>query len=174
MKKSNNRKNDLASKVKELEQLVGDFMTYWGFKKIHGRIWVHLYTSNQALDTIELMKRLKVSKGLMSLAVRELLKYNVIETQTVGRHGSVFYVANPNLLQVITDVLRQRETKMLQQTEDCLTEILKHKKSEFQDSSFELEKFENILRLTQSASSTLQLLLMQQISDKNQTLIQIK
>jgi hypothetical protein len=63
---------------------------------------------------------------------------------------------------------------MLQQTEDCLTEILKHKKSEFQDSSFELEKFENILRLTQSASSTLQLLLMQQISDKNQTLIQIK
>ena len=174
MKKSSTAKKDLASKLRQLEQLVGDFMTYWGFKKIHGRIWVHLYTSSQPLDSIELMKRLKVSKGLMSLAIRELLKYNVIETTSVGRHGSVFYTANPNLLQVITDVLRQREAEMLKDTESCLNEILNHKKTEFAAQNLDLEKFQNILKLTESANGTLQLLLLQQITDRNQTSISLK
>lgn len=174
MKKSSTAKKDLASKLRKLEQLVGDFMTYWGFKKIHGRIWVHLYTSSQPLDSIELMKRLKVSKGLMSLAIRELLKYNVIETTGVGRHGSVFYTANPNLLQVITDVLCQREAEMLKDTESCLNEILNHKKTEFAAQNLDLEKFQNILKLTESANGTLQLLLLQQITDRNQTSISLK
>lgn len=174
MRKQSATKRDLISKLKELENLVGDFMTYWGFKKIHGRIWVHLYTSTEPLDTIELMKRLKVSKGLMSLAVRELLKYNVIETQNVGRHGSVFYKANPNLLQVITDVLREREAEMLKDTENCLNEILSHKKTEFAENNLDQEKLENVLKLTESAHSTLQLLLLQQITEKNQNSIQIK
>ena len=174
MRKTNASKKDLLSKLKELEQLVGDFMAYWGFKKIHGRIWVHLYTSTEPLDTIELMKRLKVSKGLMSLAIRELQKYNVIETTNVGRHGSVFYKANPNLLQVITDVLRQREAEMLKNTAQCLNEMLHHKKSDLLENNLDQEKIENIFTLTESASNTLQLLLLQQISEKNQTLIHIK
>jgi DNA-binding transcriptional regulator GbsR (MarR family) len=55
--------------LKQLELSVAQFMQYWGFKKIHGRIWTHLFTSQKPLDSITLMSRLKVSKGLMSLAI---------------------------------------------------------------------------------------------------------
>lgn len=173
MKKSG-AKNQILAKISQLESLVGDFMLYWGFKKIHGRIWVHLYTSTKALDSIELMNRLKVSKGLMSLAIRELLKYNVIVTKDVGRHGSVYYEANANLLEVITDVLKQREAEMMKDTVSCLKDILSHKKSDFEDHNLDADRLESVLQLTQSANNTLQLLLLQKISEKNQTSISLK
>lgn len=163
MKKT--KSNDsILENIKSLENLVGDFMLYWGFKKIHGRIWVHLYTSNKPLDSIELMKRLKVSKGLLSIAVRELLKYHVIVSENVGRHGSVFYKANPNLIKVITDVLIQREIKMLSDTSKCLDKILNIETSEFKKHDLDQERIKNILQLTQSAQNTLQILLLQQVN----------
>jgi DNA-binding transcriptional regulator GbsR (MarR family) len=152
---------NLLAELSELEKQVGNFMQHWGFKKIHGRIWVHLYTSNQALDSISLMKRLNVSKGLMSLALRELLEFDVIKTQSVGKHGSVFYEANLDLTQVITHVLRQREAAMMKSTLGCLAKLMKFKKNDIQKLGLNYERIENINQLTMTAHSTLQMLISQ-------------
>ena len=102
-------KYKIMPELKELESLVGEFIQYWGFKKIHGRIWAHLYTSTTPLDSQTLISRLKVSKGLMSLAMRDLLEYDVIQPVRTGKHGVTFYQANPDLMFVITNVLRKRD-----------------------------------------------------------------
>lgn len=170
MKKSDAKIN-LKSKMIELENLVADFMLYWGFKRIHGRIWIHLYTSTKPLDTLELMKKLKVSKGLMSLAIRELMKYNVIMTKDIGRHGTVYFEANPHLLKVITDVLRKREAIMMKDTKSCLKQILTLDKEEFESQNIDLKRLKNVYELTESAESTLQLLLLQTAHTENQTSI---
>ena len=96
-----------------LDQEIGEFMEYWGFKRIHGRVWLHLYLSDMPLDVAELMRRLGVSKALMSFCIRDLKEYSVIVEDGVAKHGTILYRANPDLFAVIKNVLRIRERPLL-------------------------------------------------------------
>lgn len=143
------------------EDSVGRFMEYWGFKKIHGRIWSHLYLSAEPLDTEELMRRLKVSKGLMSLAMRDLLHYKVIQQTSTGKHGTVFYTANEDLQKVIFNVLKTRETKMLQNNKLLLEKLNKLKETELQKYQLSHARIKSALNLTTTATEVLQMFLSQ-------------
>lgn len=152
----------LPIEIYQLEEAVGDFMQYWGFKKIHGRIWVHLYTSAKPLDTEQLMKRLKVSKGLMSLAMRDLLHYSVIQQCATGKHGTVFYNANEDLQNIIFNVLKSREVQMLFSTKSILEKLAQTKDAELEKNQLDRQRINSILNLTSSASELLGFFLLQQ------------
>lgn len=156
------KRKKLPKDLVKLEKTIGTFMEYWGFKSIHGRIWAHLYTSKAPLDSIELMERLQVSKGLMSLAMRELVEYEVIKIDHVGRHGSAFYVSNPDLLKVITGVLRIRETKMIAQAQEACMALQKLKAKELEQAGLEQKKIQSVLDLTKSAQFLLDAFLFQE------------
>lgn len=152
---------DLPHELFELENTVGSFMDYWGFKRIHGRIWTHLFTSATPLDSEELMKRLKVSKGLMSLAIRDLLKFNVIQDDHVGRHGTVFYKPNTDLFEVITSVLRNRETKMLELALRQAKSLDRIGATEQKKFNLDSSRIQSIVDLTESAQGLLKSFLIQ-------------
>jgi DNA-binding transcriptional regulator GbsR (MarR family) len=99
----------------EMAEQVGEFIQYWGFKRVHGRIWCHLFLSCEAIDAAEIMSRLKISKALVSITVRELLEYKVISEDGKSKNGTQLYVANPKVMDVVLNVLRKRERKMLSQ-----------------------------------------------------------
>lgn len=99
----------------ELAEKVGVFIQYWGFKRIHGKIWTHLYLSEVPLDATTLVKRLKVSKALVSFSIHDLLDYKVIREVARGRGRTVLYEANPDVTTVILGVLKLRERKMMVQ-----------------------------------------------------------
>lgn len=103
--------------LEELASEVGEFICYWGFKKIHGRIWTHIYLAEHPLDAGQLMQRLKVSKALISLSLNDLLKYDVILESGKSTRGTQTYIPNPDVLDVILNVLRRRERKMLTKAE---------------------------------------------------------
>ena len=107
----------LPPELEDLANEVGDFICYWGFKRIHGRLWTHIYLAKSPLDAGKLMQRLKVSKALISLSLNDLLKYDVILENGKSERGTQTYVANPNVLDVILNVLRRRERKMLSKAE---------------------------------------------------------
>ena len=146
--KTQKPKKTLPSELFQLEQSVGEFMHYWGFKAIHGRIWTHLFISTSALDSLELMIRLRVSKGLMSLALRDLLDYNVIVSDHVGKHGTTFYKANPEIINVISNVLRKRELQMLKKTHQSAINLKNVLSKNVKISSTQLD---HILEMTQTA-----------------------
>jgi DNA-binding transcriptional regulator GbsR (MarR family) len=104
--------------VTELDALaieIGKFIRYWGFKRVHGRVWTHIYLSSEPMDAGTLMKRLGVSKALMSLSLNDLLDFNVIHEGKRSSRGTQTYVANPQVIDVILEVLRRREKKLLAQ-----------------------------------------------------------
>ncbi len=103
--------------VDELASDVGEFTHYWGFKKIHGRVWTHIYLASTPLDAGVLMRRLGISKALVSLTLNDLLAYRVILEGDKSSRGTQTYVANPRILDVIFAILRRRERKMLARAE---------------------------------------------------------
>ena len=108
------RPNNPQGCLNALAEQVGHFIEYWGFKKIHGQIWTHLYLSPGPLSTQEIISRLKVSKALVSLSMKDLLRYKLIlQTEESLNKKNKFYVANPEVFSVIRGVLQNREHQML-------------------------------------------------------------
>lgn len=105
-------KDQLCHDVDELTDKVGEFIRYWGFKKIHGKIWCYLFLSPEPMDATQLIERTCVSKALMSQTLSELLEYKVIIA--IDEHKKKKrYIPNKKILSVITSVLRQREQMLL-------------------------------------------------------------
>lgn len=104
--------DQLNEEVDELSDTVGEFIRYWGFKKIHGKVWCLIFISKEPLNAPCLIEKTGVSKALISQTLSELLDYKVIECvdDCVKNRR---YQTNPNILNVITSVLRQREKEML-------------------------------------------------------------
>ncbi len=99
--------------VQELANQVGVFIQYWGFKSVHGRLWAHLFLSKEPLDAGALIKRLAVSKALVSMSLKDLLKYKVVRMAGKSPEGTALYDANPDVTGVILNVLKLRERKLI-------------------------------------------------------------
>ncbi len=109
----------LAPEMEDLAQEIGQFMEYWGFKKVHGEIWCHLFLSKQGLDAAELMARLKISKALVSISLKELQEFQVIEEVGKTDRGTRLYVAKPDIVTPIVDTIRRRERRMMARIESA-------------------------------------------------------
>lgn len=105
-------KDQLTHDVDKLAETIGEFIRYWGFKKIHGKIWCLLFLSDEPLDASQLIEKTGVSKALMSQSLAELLEYKVVVVLDESKKKKR-YITNQNILSVITSVLRQREQLIL-------------------------------------------------------------
>ncbi len=148
--------------VPELETLaenVGQFIEYWGFKKIHGRIWTFLYVSKEPMDATELRMRLKVSKALISMSLSDLLEYEVIEDLGKGPRGTTVFRANPNVSQVIIGVLRKRERKMIGQVVTAQRLMQSIPATEQEDVGIDSKRVESLGEMIETARAGLEFLI---------------
>ena len=109
--------NEGLDQLNKLADEVGNFIQYWGFKRIHGKIWTHMYLSAEPLDAADLQKRLGISKSLASISLSDLLKYNVILKRGRGPRETTVYVCNPEVRSVILNVIKNREALILRNVE---------------------------------------------------------
>lgn len=145
--------------MKELVSLIGNFIQYWGFKKIHGQIWAYIFLAKEPLDSTTLVKRLGVSKALVSLAVKDLLHYEVIQVVGKGRRRKILFESNPNIYKVILNVLREREKTMLEHILAAQAALLKKPHAEIERLDFDCNKVEALGTMVQAADCALEQLL---------------
>ncbi len=105
-----NKNHDALS---ELAKAIGDFIRYWGFRRIHGQVWTMVFLSREPLSGADLALQLKVSKGLISTAVNELEEYNLICQVESENSKTKRYEANPDVFKVIKDILMRRELMIM-------------------------------------------------------------
>lgn len=149
----------LPPELEDLANEVGDFICYWGFKKIHGRLWTHIYLAQHPLDAGQMMHRLRVSKALISLSLNDLLKYDVIVEAGKSNRGTQTYLANPKVLDVILNVIRRRERKMLAQAETSHRMLCSLSRDSIHRAQLDLSRLEAIGRMIEQAQNALSSLL---------------
>ncbi len=106
----------LSPPVKRLIRSVGQFIDYWGFMRLQGEMWALVFISRQPLTASDVAKLLGVSKASVSLAMKELVEYEVIYQPGDSKRRNLPLIANEDLTQVIIGVLRLREKQLIQQT----------------------------------------------------------
>jgi DNA-binding transcriptional regulator GbsR (MarR family) len=139
----------------EFGELIGQFIEYWGFKKIHGQIWAHIFLSKNPIDATTMVNRLKVSKALVSLAIKDLLRYEVIQRVDQGSKRKILYQSNPDLIYVITEVLKKREKVMLETIVEKQKVLLKAASNGSSSQWICPDKLNEIGDMAQSASELL-------------------
>jgi DNA-binding transcriptional regulator GbsR (MarR family) len=136
--------------LEELAEQVGEFIRYWGFKKVHGKIWLHLFLSPEPLDAADLMARLKISKALVSMSLQDLIDYRVILPMGKGPKGTLVYQSNPAIMESILNVLRSRERKLLARIQASYKTVRKSSEKEI-----DTEKAKVLGQMLDSAESLL-------------------
>ena len=120
------KKEKMNTQISDVVDGVGEFIEYWGFKKVHGKIWALIFLAEEPVDARYLMENLNISKALVSLSLKELMEYDVVLVSP-EKKSTVHYISNPDLSDVIINVLLGRESKMLLAIKNSC-ELLERKK----------------------------------------------
>jgi DNA-binding transcriptional regulator GbsR (MarR family) len=141
--------------MQDLSDQIGEFMYYWGFKRIHGKMWTHLFLAAEPLDAADLVKQMKISKALVSISLRELMDFEVIRMDGKSARGTQLYKTNPDLMSVILSVLRQREKRMLSRVDAAHQTMLKISESDKSQMRIDSGKLVQLGDLVHKATSAL-------------------
>jgi DNA-binding transcriptional regulator GbsR (MarR family) len=108
------KKQELLN-LQQLSTFIGHFIRYWGFRKIHGEIWAVVYLTKAPLSGIEIGRLLKVSKALVSPALKELEAEGLIKKAASENSKTKRYEAEDDVIKIIHGVLNRREKPMIDQ-----------------------------------------------------------
>jgi DNA-binding transcriptional regulator GbsR (MarR family) len=152
-------KNHLPESYRELLESVGQFIEYWGFKEIHGQVWACIFMAESPVDANHIIEHLKLSKAAVSLAIKDLMEYRVILELEKTQPSTRKFVSNPDLAEVITNVLRFREKKMLSVIANASKTLIHTSNDQFSQMHVSKEKVQNLRDMTEGAQQLLEQIL---------------
>jgi HTH-type transcriptional regulator, glycine betaine synthesis regulator len=101
---------------------VGNAIEFWGFKRNHGRLWALLYLRAIPMTANELQEALDLSKGAVSMIVREMEQWGVIHRVRPTGSATWSFVAETNLMRMVARVIEQREAGVIHRVQTDLAE----------------------------------------------------
>jgi DNA-binding transcriptional regulator GbsR (MarR family) len=102
---------------------IGRLMDFWGFKRVHGRVWTILFLAEQPLSAADIRHRLDISVGATSMALAELRRWGAVREVHSGSR-SVHFEPETNIWRLVSRVLQDRERRMLDETLELFEDAL--------------------------------------------------
>jgi len=129
---------DAAAAVDRARDLVGeavaDLMSFWNFKPSMGRVWTALYLSQEPLSADALVAQTGLSVGSVSMTLADLRVWGVVAES--GRiDGKRCYVAETDIVSMISKVFREREMVMISNAMSRFAEAMRLLDSEGRSST---------------------------------------
>lgn len=130
---------------------IGNFIEYWGFKSIQGRIWSLVFLSDEPISTPEIVEILGVSKASVSIGINDLIEIKLIEISGKVKNGAVTYVPTPNAGTVVRKVLKERELQLITEAESNLNLLFSMSDQELKEQNISQKKLRQLLELTHAS-----------------------
>ena len=108
----------LTRSVLNVSAAAGQFIEYWGFKALYGRIWTLLALHRTPLSQADIADLLGVSRSAVSTAMAELLELGLAKPRDDHRHAP--WEAVIDVWPTIAGVLRSREWMLLEAARTAL------------------------------------------------------
>ena len=94
-------------------EAVGHVIEFWGFKHNQGRVWALLYLRAAAMSATQLEDELGLSKGGVSMLVRDLERWGVVHRVRQPGAGAWHYRSETDLVRMVSRVIEERELAFL-------------------------------------------------------------
>lgn len=93
---------------------IGRLARYFGFAEVMGRLYGTLLMSPEPLSLDDLASQLEISKGSVSMNMRDLERWGMAKEVWMRGDRKKYYAAEHDLWQVIRNVLASREKREVQ------------------------------------------------------------
>ena len=101
---------------------VGNVIEFWQFKRNQGRVWALLYLRGRAMSAAEIQSALGLSKGAVSMLVRELEQWRVLRRARVVGDDVQHFAAETDLMRMVGRVISEREASLVERVKHDLEE----------------------------------------------------
>ena len=101
---------------------VGHVIEFWGFKRNQGRVWALLYLRGEPLTAAELERELVLSKGGVSMLLRDLERWGVVRRVRSPQDSAWRYSAETDLIRMVSHVVEDREAAFISRIRADLSE----------------------------------------------------
>ena len=115
--------NKLEMAQDKFIESIGKLAESFGLNQFIAQLYAVLYLSDKPLSLDELVERLNVSKGNISLNIRELERWGAVNNIWVKGSRKDYYEANPDIRKVVADKLRSGAQKRIEQVSYMIVEF---------------------------------------------------
>lgn len=138
---------------------MSDLFHLWGFKRIHGKIWALLALSKRPLDAADLIRKLDISKALVSISIRELLEIHAVLDVGKSSRATRLYEANLNLQEIAYFVLKTRELVVIHEIQSALEVLREAEPAKLKEQEIAPEKLQDVASTLKTGADSLSLLI---------------
>lgn len=102
---------------------IGNMCNKFGLNHFMAQLYAVLYLSNKPLSLDDLTERLKVSKGNVSVNIRELERWGAVRQIWVKGSRKDFYVAEEDIKKIISERVKSSISKRINEVNQMLAEF---------------------------------------------------
>lgn len=102
----------------------GDLVSVWGLNKTMGQIHALLYVTGQPLTAEEIMERLNISRGNVSMNLRALMSWGVVHRQHRKGDRKQYFVAEEDPWRWFKNVVRERRKREIEPIIEAFSDTL--------------------------------------------------
>ncbi len=114
----------LVRSRKQFIDLWGEMAGHWGVSRTMARIHALLMVSPQPLTAEQIMKELHISRGNVSMNLRDLVNWNIIRRTSLPGERRNFFTSQGDVWVVFQNIFRERKRReldpLLHRLEECL------------------------------------------------------
>lgn len=138
---------------------VGNTIEFWGFKRNQGRVWALLYLRDVALTAAEIEHELELSKGGVSMLLRDLERWAVILRVRTPGDTSWRYRAETDLLKMARQVIAEREFAFIARIRADLEEARRLAEADARTTKAQVQRLHKMELLAEATERALKLFL---------------
>jgi len=118
-------KSTLSEEEIAFSDIIGDLTEQWGFKRHLGSLWSLLYLRKQPMSPSQIKTELSLSAGNVNGLLSELQGWGVIRKVRFAQERSAYYEVEPQIWKSVTNVVKARELRILQEAIEGLKKLQK-------------------------------------------------
>ena len=101
----------------------GNLGSAWGIPRSMAQIHALLLASREPLSTEDVMDTIQISRGNVSINLRDLVNWQLINKQTKLGERREFFIANHDVWAMVKNIARERKKREIQPVLDFLSEL---------------------------------------------------
>lgn len=102
----------------------GEMGTRWGINRTMAQVQALLFISEQPLSADEVMNELQISRGNVSMSLRELINWGIVNKMHIKGERKEFYTTEKDVWELFKIILRERKKREIDPTVDVLHNLL--------------------------------------------------
>jgi DNA-binding transcriptional regulator GbsR (MarR family) len=138
---------------------VGNVIEFWGFKRNQGKVWALLYLRDLAHTAAEIEAELELSKGGVSMLLRDLERWGVVLRVRNPGDASWRYQAETDFMKMARRVIEEREFSFIERVRADLEEARKMAEADGRATKDQVARLQRMEVLAEATEKALRLFL---------------